>query len=291
MARDLRVISSTGRPPPQQRTIEFWARARPRIAAETATFTRRRAPARDGRQSARAGGPALRRWSPASMRICRPHPGGPRGARRVPRGGGRADPERAKAPGSGRGHRAAKHFYSIFQKMKAGRRSRKSTTCSACASSRTPATMLRRSAWSTGPVRAGWRPVQGLHREAEEQHVPVAPHHRGLCGGEMVEVQIRTRECIAPPRPGSRLITSTAGWSGRRGTDANWAGSSPDRRLQHTDAATSTWTSCAPRSTRRRSHAYTPPARELKRLPKGSTPLDFAFLIHTEVGQTPSARA
>jgi GTP pyrophosphokinase len=29
---------------------------------------------------------------------------------------------------------------------------------------------------------------------------------------------------------------------------------------------------------------YTP-RRELKRLPKGSTPLDFAFLIHTEVGQ------
>ncbi|MBI5709736.1 MAG: bifunctional (p)ppGpp synthetase/guanosine-3',5'-bis(diphosphate) 3'-pyrophosphohydrolase [Candidatus Eisenbacteria bacterium] len=30
--------------------------------------------------------------------------------------------------------------------------------------------------------------------------------------------------------------------------------------------------------------AYTP-RRELKRLPKGATPLDFAFLIHTEVGQ------
>jgi len=30
--------------------------------------------------------------------------------------------------------------------------------------------------------------------------------------------------------------------------------------------------------------AYTP-RRELKRLPKGSTPLDFAFLVHTQVGQ------
>jgi GTP pyrophosphokinase len=31
-------------------------------------------------------------------------------------------------------------------------------------------------------------------------------------------------------------------------------------------------------------YVYTP-RRELKRLPKGSTPLDFAFLIHTQVGQ------
>ncbi len=104
--------------------------------------------------------------------------------------------------------------------------------------------------------------------------------------GEMVEVQIRTREMHRTAETGvaahyvykqggrvdeeldaklGGFVTSTADWQ---------ATASDDEYMDFLRTALY----------QEEVYVYTP-RRELKRLAKGSTPLDFAFLIHTQVGQ------
>ena len=89
-----------------------------------------------------------------------------------------------------------KHYCSIYQKMimrgrdferhlRPGRRARPG---------RLGARLLRGARRDARALEAGPGPVQGLHRDAQVQHVPVAAHHGDRARGKPVEVQIRTHE-------------------------------------------------------------------------------------------------
>ena len=104
--------------------------------------------------------------------------------------------------------------------------------------------------------------------------------------GEMVEVQIRTREMhrIAETGVAAHYVYKQGG-----SVDEEL-----DARLGGFVAQTADWQRTASDDEymeylrtalyQEEVFVYTP-RRELKRLPKGATPLDFAFQIHTEVGQ------
>ncbi len=104
--------------------------------------------------------------------------------------------------------------------------------------------------------------------------------------GEMVEVQIRTREMhrIAETGVAAHYVYKQGGRVDEE----------LDARLGGFVAQTADWQRTASDDEymeylrtslyQEEVFVYTP-RRELKRLPKGATPLDFAFLIHTQVGQ------
>ena len=104
--------------------------------------------------------------------------------------------------------------------------------------------------------------------------------------GEMVEVQIRTREMHRTAETGV-----AAHYVYKQGGRVD---EELDAKLGGFVAQTVDWQNTASDDEymdflrtalyQEEVYVYTP-RRELKRLPKGSTPLDFAFLIHTQVGQ------
>jgi GTP pyrophosphokinase len=105
-------------------------------------------------------------------------------------------------------------------------------------------------------------------------------------GGEWVEVQIRTREMHRTAETG--IAAHYVYKQGGRMDEEL------DAKLGGFVAETADWQRAASDDEymdflrtalyQEEVFVYTP-RRQLKRLPKGSTPLDFAFLIHTEVGQ------
>ena len=193
----------------------------------------------------------------------------------------------------GRGHRPAQALLLDLRRRwtHRGATSTRSTTCSGCGSSPRPASDCYR---VLGVVHDLFTPVhgalQGLHRHAQEQHVPVAAHHGARAAGErMVEIQIRTREMHRIAEIGIAAHYALQG--GRQGRTRSWTRSSAGSSAQTTEwqarprPTTSSWTSCASPSTRTRSSSSRR-GGELKRLPNGATPLDFAYAIHTAVGST-----
>jgi GTP pyrophosphokinase len=104
--------------------------------------------------------------------------------------------------------------------------------------------------------------------------------------GEMVEVQIRTRDMHRVAETGI-----AAHYVYKQGVRVD---EELDAKLGGFVAQTADWQRTAPDDEymeflrtalyQEEVFVYTP-RRELKRLPKGATPLDFAFLIHTQVGQ------
>ena len=105
-------------------------------------------------------------------------------------------------------------------------------------------------------------------------------------GGEMVEVQIRTREMHRTAETGI-----AAHYVYKQGGRVD---EELDAKLGGFVAQTADWQRTAGDDEymdflrtalyQEEVFVYTP-RRELKRLPKGATPLDFAFLVHTEVGR------
>jgi GTP pyrophosphokinase len=105
-------------------------------------------------------------------------------------------------------------------------------------------------------------------------------------GGQMVEVQIRTRDM--------HRVAETGVAAHYRYKQGGRVDEELDAKLGHFVAQTADWQRTASDDEymdflrtalyQEEVFVYTP-RRELKRLPKGATPLDFAFLIHTEVGE------
>jgi GTP pyrophosphokinase len=188
-----------------------------------------------------------------------------------------------------------KHFYSIFQKMNAGGRSFEHIydLYGLRIVTRNKAECYQ----ALGIVHDLWSPVQGRFKDYvatpksnlyQSLHTTVA-----VPGGEMVEIQIRTQDMHRTAETGV-----AAHYIYKRGGRLE---EELDRRLGGFVSQTADWQRTTAddeyieflRSAlyQQEVFAYTP-KRELKRLPRGATPLDFAFLIHTQVGhQCVGARA
>ena len=130
------------------------------------------------------------------------------------------------------------------------------------------------------------RPVRRLHRRPQEQPLPVAPH-----GGHRARRQAARdpdpdpRRCTRSPRSASpptgatrKAPSPTASTTpSSPGCASSWTGSATSRTRPSSSRASSS-TSSRTRSSCSR------PKGDIKDLPAGATPLDFAYRIHTDVG-------
>ncbi len=147
--------------------------------------------------------------------------------------------------------------------------------------------LLRRARRDPRPVAPGRRPVQGLHRLAEEQPLPVAAHHRHRPGrpprrgadphrddAPLRRVRRRHRLPLPArrPRPPTRPApTSSTGCSG----------CSTGSRTPPTPASSSR--RCAATSPRPRSQSSPTAGRSC--CPAGSTPVDLAYELGADTGR------
>ena len=134
-------------------------------------------------------------------------------------------------------------------------------------------------------VEAGARPVQGLHRDAQVQHVPVAAHDRDRTRGRSrSSSRSGPRRCTARPNTASPPTGATRSGEGDRRDRAElaWLGRVIEWQQEMAD----------PREFMEglkidlyagQVFVFTPKG-DVVDLPAGSTPIDFAYAIHTEVG-------
>jgi GTP pyrophosphokinase len=180
-----------------------------------------------------------------------------------------------------------KHFYSIFQKMRGGR---EFETIYDLFGLRIVAHTRNDCYRALGVAHDLFTPVAERFKDyiaTPKNNMYQSLHTTVLTTrGEMVEVQIRTREMHRTAETGI-----AAHYVYKQGGRVD---EELDARLGGFVAQTADWQRTASDDEymdflrtalyQEEVFVYTP-RRELKRLPKGSTPLDFAFLIHTAVGQ------
>ncbi|HKQ58044.1 MAG TPA: bifunctional (p)ppGpp synthetase/guanosine-3',5'-bis(diphosphate) 3'-pyrophosphohydrolase [Candidatus Eisenbacteria bacterium] len=180
-----------------------------------------------------------------------------------------------------------KHFYSIYQKMKAGRPLEDIYDLFGLR----VITHTRNDCYrALGVVHDLMEPVADRFKDyiaTPKSNLYQSLHTTVLAkNGEMVEVQIRTREMHRTAETGV-----AAHYVYKQGGSVD---EELDAKLGGFVAQTADWQNTASDDEymdflrtalyQEEVYVYTP-RRELKRLPKGATPLDFAFLIHTQVGQ------
>ncbi|NOT34988.1 MAG: bifunctional (p)ppGpp synthetase/guanosine-3',5'-bis(diphosphate) 3'-pyrophosphohydrolase [Candidatus Eisenbacteria bacterium] len=180
-----------------------------------------------------------------------------------------------------------KHFFSIYTKMKTGRPFDAIHDLSGLRVITHSRTDCYR---ALGVVHDVFTPVQDRFKDyiaTPKSNMYQSLHTTVLVGGgELVEVQIRTRDMHHTAETGvaAHYVYKQGGK-----LDAEL-----DAKIGGFVASTAEWQEAASDDEymdflktalyQEEVFVYTP-RRELKRLPKGATPLDFAFLIHTEVGQ------
>jgi len=103
-------------------------------------------------------------------------------------------------------------------------------------------------------------------------------------GGDMVEIQIRTREMHRTAESGVAAHYVYKGGELDPHLDARLGGFVSQTADWQTTASDEDYMEFLQTALYQDEVFVYTPRRELKRLPKGATPLDFAFLIHTEVG-------
>ena len=130
--------------------------------------------------------------------------------------------------------------------------------------------------------------VQGLYQPAEVERLPLDPHH-GLGARRQAGrgADPHARRCTRSPRPAWRRTGPTGTASGSRTRSrsipsAGCARSPSGSRGRRTRSSSSTSSSrCSPT----RSSASRPKG-EVVKLPRGATPIDFAYAIHTRIGDS-----
>ena len=164
----------------------------------------------------------------------------------------------------------------------------RSTTCSPCACW---CTSISDCYTALGVVHSIWRPIPGQFDDyianPQGEPVPVAahdgdgarrpsardpdPHARDAPGG-----RVRRRGALA--LQGRRAIRTRSSTRRSPGCASSWTGSRTSRAGRRSSSTRSRPTSSRTRCTSSR------PKGEIKELPSGATPLDFAYRIHTDVG-------
>jgi GTP pyrophosphokinase len=179
-----------------------------------------------------------------------------------------------------------KHFYSIYLKMKSSGRS--FDQIFDLMGLRIVTESKGDCYQALGVVHDLWIPVQDRFKDyiaTPKSNLYQSLHTTVVVpGGDMVEIQIRTREMHRTAESGVAAHYVYKGGvldpaldarlGGFVGQTADWQATASDEEYMEF-LQTALYQDEV--------FVYTP-RRELKRLPKGSTPLDFAFLIHSEVG-------
>jgi len=188
-----------------------------------------------------------------------------------------------KAEVSGR----PKHFYSIYLKMKAGRELEGIYDLHGLRI----LTQTRNDCYrALGVVHDAFTPVADRFKDYiatpksnmyQSLHTTVVTE-----GGEMVEVQIRTWEMHRTAETGiaAHYVYKQGGQVDRE-LDAKLGGFVTQTVDWQQEASDDEYMDFLRTALYQEEVFVFTPRRELKRLPKGATALDFAFLIHTEVGQ------
>ncbi len=156
--------------------------------------------------------------------------------------------------------------------------------------------LLRRPRHHARALEPGPRPVQGLHRDAEVQHVPVAAHHRdrpaGQAGGAADPVLldapprgVRHRRALEvqgrPERPVPEVGAPPTTEVGAP-NDMPWVRQLVDWQRETSDPS-EFLDSLRFEINNSEVYVFTPRG-DVMSLPTGSSPVDFAYAIHTEVG-------
>ena len=188
-----------------------------------------------------------------------------------------------KAEVSGR----PKHFYSIYIKMKAGRDLEGIYDLHGLRI----LTQTRNDCYrALGVVHDAFTPVAERFKDyiaTPKSNMYQSLHTTVLAeSGEMVEVQIRTWEMHRTAETGiaAHYVYKQGGQVDRE-LDAKLGGFVAQTADWQQDATDDEYMDFLRTSLYQEEVFAFTPRRELKRLPKGATALDFAFLIHTEVGQ------
>ena len=142
--------------------------------------------------------------------------------------------------------------------------------------------LLRRARLDPRAVAAGAGPVQGLHRDAQVQPLPVVAHDGGGAAG-----QARSSSRSAPSEMHRRAEYGVAahwGYKEQRNPteDLVWLQRIVDWQQETTDPA-EFMQSLKIDLEQDEVFVFTPKGQVIT-LPTGATPVDFAYAIHTEVG-------
>jgi len=180
-----------------------------------------------------------------------------------------------------------KHFYSIHLKMKAGRDLEGIYDLHGLRI----LTQTRNDCYrALGVVHDAFTPVAERFKDyiaTPKSNMYQSLHTTVLTeGGEMVEVQIRTWDMHRTAETGiaAHYVYKQGGQVDRE-LDAKLGGFVAQTADWQQDATDDEYMDFLRTALYQEEVFVFTPRRELKRLPKGATALDFAFLIHTEVGQ------
>jgi GTP pyrophosphokinase len=180
-----------------------------------------------------------------------------------------------------------KHFYSIYLKMRSGRGLEGIYDLHGLRI----LTQTRNDCYrALGVVHDAFTPVAERFKDyiaTPKSNMYQSLHTTVLTeGGEMVEVQIRTWEMHRTAETGiaAHYVYKQGGQVDRE-LDAKLGGFVAQTADWQQDASDDEYMDFLRTALYQEEVFVFTPRRELKRLPKGATALDFAFLIHTEVGQ------
>jgi GTP diphosphokinase / guanosine-3',5'-bis(diphosphate) 3'-diphosphatase len=182
----------------------------------------------------------------------------------------------------------AKHFYSIYKKMK--RTGKDVRGLHDLVAVRLITDSIENCYAALGAVHSIWRPREGYFKDYISSPKPndYRSLHTTVMGpkGWMVEIQIRTLEMhrIAEEGIAAHWRYKESGSTRKLGSHADWLGKL-STLLSDSEDPEEFMDSLKADIFGDEIYIYTPKG-ELIRLPKGSTPIDFAYRIHTDLGDT-----
>ena len=187
----------------------------------------------------------------------------------------------------------AKHFYSIYDKMaKKGREFNEiyDLTAMRVIVERSGDEGTRDCYGALGLIHSLWKPMPGRFKDyvAMPKFNGYRSLHTTVIGpeGRPLEIQVRTREMHETAEFGiaAHWLYKRGGQAkARRASGSTWVQAADGLAAGRDRRRASSCRRSAPTSSTRRCYVFTPKG-EVKTLPAGATPIDFAYAVHTDVG-------